>query len=297
MSPAVPRTTLPVEAGAGSLTLEDTTMWKWIKRSIVIGVAACAAGLFFFGTDAMSYVTSSSRAIKRAVKDSVPVEFEIKRARDLLDELIPEMHANLKIVAQEEVEVASLERELEHERKSIADERAKIQSLREGISGGATTYTAASRTYSRAQVIDELSRRFEHFRTAEQVLAGKEKLLDSRRAALDAAVKKLEKSRLARIELASQIESLEAQFRLVQAQSAGNGFRVEESKLSQTERLLTELRKRLEVAQRILAREARFVETIPVEEPVNAEALMEKIDHHFSKANAEACPKAAAVVY
>jgi hypothetical protein len=272
-------------------------MWKWIKRSIVIGVAACAAGLFFFGTDAMSYVTSSSRAIKRAVKDSVPIEFEIKRARDLLDELIPEMHANLKIVAQEEVEVASLERELEHERKSIADERGKIQSLRDGISGGAATYTAASRTYSRAQVIDELSRRFEHFRTAEQVLAGKEKLLDSRRAALDAAVKKLEKSRLARIELASQIESLEAQFRLVQAQSAGNGFRVEESKLSQTERLLTELRKRLEVAQRVLAREARFVETIPVEEPVNAEALMEKIDHHFSKANAEACPKAAAVVY
>jgi hypothetical protein len=87
-------------------------------------------------------------------------------------------------------------------------------------------------------VIDELSRRFEHFRTAEQVLAGKEKLLDSRRAALDAAVKKLEKSRIARIDLATQIESLEAQYRLVQAQSAGNGFRVEQSKLSQTERLL-----------------------------------------------------------
>jgi hypothetical protein len=265
-------------------------MWKWIKRSIVLAVAASAAGIFFFGTDALSYVTSSGRMIKKAVKESVPVEFEIKRARDMLDQLIPEMHANLKIVAEEEVEVASLERELERERKSIAGERVKIQSLREGISGGAATYTTASRTYSRAQVIDELSRRFEHFRTAEQVLAGKERLLESRRAALDAAIQKLEKTRLARIDLAAQIESLEAQFRLVQAQSAGNGFRVEETKLAQTERLLGDLRKRLEVAQRVLAREARFVEAIPVEEPVNAEALIEKIDQHFSNAQAEASP-------
>jgi hypothetical protein len=237
--------------------------------------------------------------IKQAVKDSVPIEFEIKRARDMLDELIPEMHGNLKIVAQEEVEVASLERELDLERKAVADERGRIQTLRDGLNGGAATCTFATRTYTRAQVIDELSRRFEHFRTAEQVVAGKEKLLESRHAALDAAVRKLDKTRLARIDLAAQIESLEAQFRLVQATSAGKGFQLEETKLGQTERLLGELRKRLEVAQRVLARESKFVETIPVEEPVNAEALIEKIDHHFSKAHAESAPPApaAAVAY
>lgn len=256
-----------------------------MKRS-VLAAALAGAGLFFvFGTDALSYVTSSGRMIKRAVKDSVPVEFEIKRARDMLDELIPEMHANLKIVAEEEVEVANLEKDLSREKKDLDGERAKIQTLRDGLSAGKASVQFASHSYSRTQVIEELSRRFEHFRTAENLITGKEKLLESRKAALDAAIRKLEKTRLARVELAAQIESLEAQFRLVQAQSAANGFRIDDSKLSQMERLLGELKKRLDVAQRVLARETKFVETIPIE-TVNEEGLIEKIDQHFTRGKA-----------
>jgi hypothetical protein len=262
-------------------------MWKWTKRLAMGLAAAVAAGLFFFGTDVFSYGSSSVRMLKKAVSDSVPVEFEIKRSRDLLDELIPEMHANIKLVAQEEVGVSNLEKELERERQALETERGRIQTLRDSLSGAEVSHRFGNRSYSRAQVLEELARRFEHFRTAELLIAGKEKLLENRRAALDAGIKKLEKTRLARLELAAQIESLEGQFRLIQAQSAGGEFRLDDSKLAQTERLLSSLRSRLEVAQRVLAREARFIEQIPVD-GVHEESLIDSVDRHFAGAKAAA---------
>lgn len=255
-------------------------MWKWMKRGALGLAVAGALSFFFFGRDALSYVLSSSRMVRDAVKDSVPVEFEIKRARDLLEELIPETHANLKLVAQEEVEVATLEEEVKREQKSVQDERCRIVTLRENVTTQKVSCQIGSRTFTRAQMIDELARSFEHFRTAEQVIDGQKKLLESRRAALDAAIQKLEKTRLARLDLSAQIESLESQFRLIQAQSHGTGFQVDTSKLAQTQKLLGDLRKRLDVAQRILAREARFTETIPVES-VSEDSLLERIDKHF----------------
>jgi len=258
-------------------------MWKWTKRAVLASFLVGAATIVFFGTDAFSYARSSARMLRRAAKESVPVEFEIKRARDMLEELIPETHANLKIVAEEEVEVAMLEKELVREHQNIEGERAKIQALRSGLETGAQNCKFSGQIYTRLQVVEELQRRFENFRTAEQVMAGKEKLLESRKAGLHAAVQKLEKTRLARVDLAAQIESLEAQFRLVQAQQDGNGFQIDDSKLAKTQRLLGDLKKRLEVAQRVLARESRFVEGIPVDPPISEETVIETVDKHFAR--------------
>ena len=261
-------------------------MWKWTKRAVVATAIVGGLGILCFGTDVFSYASSSVKSISDAVKESVPVEFEIRRARDMIDQLIPEMQAHLKVVAQEEVEVAHLEKELDRERQAIEGERVGIRTLREHLTTARISYRFSSRTYTRSQVIEELARRFEHFRTAEQMVAAREKLLLNRRVALDAAIKRLEKMRLARVELAAQIESLQAQFRLVQAQAASSEFHLDDSKLAQTQRMLDGLRKRLEVSQRVLAREARFIETIPVETE-SEESLLEKIDNHLDSVGSD----------
>jgi len=255
-------------------------MWKWTKRCALGAILAGVVGFVAFGFDLFSYGASSVRRLKERVSDSVPIEFEIQRARDLLEELIPEVHASLKIVAQEEVEVESLEKEIERERLAVGEERGRIAALREKLKTPQTSFHAGNRSYTRTDVAEELARRFEHCRTAEILLGSKESLLKNRRAALDAAIKKLDKTRGARVELAAQTEALEGQFRLLQAQSAGTSLQLDDSKLAQTERLLGSLKKRLEVAQRVLAREARFVEAIPVE-AVNEESLVESVDRYL----------------
>jgi hypothetical protein len=258
-------------------------LWKFVKRSVV-GVAVLGlAGFLVFGKELTSYVRSSGRAVQEAVEDSVPFEFQIQRARHMLDELVPELHANIKQVAQEQVEVAALVAEIDRERTSVSEERTKIARLRESLSGDRTTIRLDRATYRREQVVEELGRRFKQFQTAEVLLASKEKLLENRRQALASALEKLDRMRVARVELEAQIESLEGQFRLVQAEAGTSKFRFDDSKLAQIHKVIGDLRKRLDVAQQVLSHEARFIENIPVETP-DETSLLESIDAHLETA-------------
>jgi hypothetical protein len=244
------------------------------------------AGLLFFGKDLFSYAFSSGRMLKTAVKDTIPVQFEIQRARDLLEDLIPEMHANLRLVAEEEVEVASLEKKVVKEREWVAGERSEIQRLRKDLDVRPAAYAAGEGRDS----VDQLSQKFERFRTRELLLSGNEKLLQNRRRTLNAAIQRLEKTRLARVELAAQIEGLEGQFHLLQAQGSSCDLRLNDTKLAQTQRLLGDLKKRLEVAQRVLEREASITDPSPAPS-VTPERLKDEIDTHFSTGGPKPTPE------
>lgn len=257
-------------------------MWKWIKRTVV-GVAALAAlGFVLLGTEAYSYVKTSGRMVQEKFEENIPFEIQIQRARQMLDELVPEMHANIKQVAREQVEIAALERELAGERESVGEERAKVAKMRSLVDEDRTSYRIGFATYTRDQLVDELGRRFKHFQTAEVLVASKEKLLENRRRALAAALDKLEKTRVARVELEAQIEGLETQFRLVQAEASTSDFALDDSKLAQINRVLGDLRKRLEVSEKVLAHESRFIENIPID-AVDETSLLEEIDSHFAE--------------
>ncbi len=63
---------------------------KWFKRCLIGGLGLFIAGCLVFGKDVVSYVRSSAKSVQSAVKDAVPIEFELRRARDLLEEILPE---------------------------------------------------------------------------------------------------------------------------------------------------------------------------------------------------------------
>ncbi|HLU48541.1 MAG TPA: hypothetical protein VK116_10670 [Planctomycetota bacterium] len=257
-------------------------MWKWIKRS-VLGVAlATALGFLFFGSQLFSYVKASKRMVQESIAESVPFEYKLKQARLMLEDLVPEMHASIKEIASEQVDIASLERELEEERKSVSDERQKIAKLRDLAGESRTSYRIGYATYSRDQLLEELSRRFKHFQTAEVLVASKEKLLENRRRSLAAALEKLERMRIARVEVEAQIEALETQHRLLQNEAKASRLELDDSKLAQVEKLIGDLRRRLEVSEKVLSHEARFIEQIPIE-PLDEAQLLEEIDLHLSE--------------
>lgn len=81
---------------------------KTVKYGIIGACGLAIAGGVVFGTDLFSYMGTSARMVRTAMKDAVPVEFELTRARNLLEDIIPEMQANVRLIAQEEVEVGDL---------------------------------------------------------------------------------------------------------------------------------------------------------------------------------------------
>lgn len=254
-------------------------MFKLVKWALIGGVVVVGLGALFFGTDLFSYAFTSGRMLKTAVNDSIPIQFEIQRARDLLEGLIPEMHANLRIVAQEEVELAGLEKDVTREHEALASQRGQIQKMRNELNIQPASYAPEG---SQKSALEDLSLRFERFRASELLYAEREKLLSNRRKSLQAAIQKLERTRFARVQLAAQIENLESQVRILQAQGSSAQIQIDDTKLAQTQRLLGDLKKRLEVAQKVLEKEVQFSD-MPPAPSITAENLAEQIDTHFHK--------------
>jgi hypothetical protein len=241
-------------------------------------------GGMLFGKDIISYAKSSAKGVRAAVKDSVPIEFELRRARDLLEEIIPEMQTNIRVIATEQVEIAALKGEIAKNREGLDGEQSKIKTLRLALEQPRAQYAFAGRNYSHDEVKHDLAARFERFKESEVVLASKIKVLESRERSLDAAQQMLEKTASQKRILESKIEALTGQYRLVKAASTGAQFQMDNSKLAQTEKLIAQIQKRLDVAERVLAAESKFVESIPVDTVVEAD-LMAQVDQYFDSRN------------
>ncbi|MEN6578504.1 MAG: hypothetical protein ABFD90_19320 [Phycisphaerales bacterium] len=256
---------------------------RWAKYGVMGVVGLGLVGGIIFGKDMVSYVKSSAKGVRTAVKDSVPIEFELRRARDMVEEIIPEMHANIRLIAQEEVEVAALKGEIAKGQEALKDEESKIKTLRVALEQPRVEYTFAGRNYGRSEVKTDLAARFERYKDSEMVLASKVKLLDNREKQLTGAMQMLEKTKSQKRLLEDRIETLASQYRLVKAASVGSQFQLDSSKIAQTEKLISEIQKRLDVAERVLAHESKFVEAIPVDavDAVPETDLVAQVDDYF----------------
>lgn len=254
---------------------------RMIKYGIVgaVGVVVLTGALF--GRDAASYLHSSAKSVQTAVKDAVPIEFELRRARDLLEEIIPEMHANVRLIAAEEVEIESLKADIHRSQRELSEQKQRVAVLRDAVAAEHTTYSFDGRQYSFHRVKEELARNFDRLKEAQVVLAGKKRLLQTRENSLDAAVKMLEQTRTRKVQLESQIQALASQYRLVKAASAGSRVQIDHSKLAQTEKLIRQIKKRLDVAERVLAHDSRFVEPMAID-VINEAELLQEVDAYLT---------------
>jgi TolA-binding protein len=240
-----------------------------------------------FGGEALSYIRTAGRQMRQSVNDKIPVEFQLRRARDLLGDILPEMQANVRVMAQQEVEIEAVREDIDQSQKSLTEEAGRIKILREAVTSGRSSFTLSGLTYSRDQLVSELSRRFDRYREAEQILAAKRKLLDNRRQALAAAEQQLDQMRVRKVALESQVESLTGQYRLVQAASSNSRVQVDPGKLAQAEHLVSEIRQQLNVAEHVLAREAKFTMPVPVDS-IDPQDLVARVERHFGGGSTEA---------
>jgi predicted nucleic acid-binding Zn-ribbon protein len=254
---------------------------RFMKYGAMGAAGLCLVGGLFFGRDAASYVYSSVKSVQTAVKDAVPVEFELQRARDLLENIIPEMQANVRLIAQEEVEIATLKDDIEQNRRSLSEERIRVVKLRDALATPKVTYTLGGNDYTPQQVKEELARSFDRYKEAEVVLAGKQRLMETRQKSLQAAIQMLERTKSQKVRLEDQIQALDSQYRLGQAASGGSKGQIDNTKLAPTEKLIRQIRNRLDVAERVLAHEARFVQPIAID-TIDEKDLLAQVDEYMN---------------
>jgi len=156
------------------------------KKSFVLGAGVVLLLALFFGR---SHVLTTIGMVKQSVKDSVPIDFEIKRARQMIKDLRPKIEQNLQMVVQEEVLVSQLEDYVVELDERLTKQRDQIVRLKDdldrGSSSGVFVYTNGN--FTTKQVRADLASRFTRFKTEAATLESQKQILAARQQGLQAA--------------------------------------------------------------------------------------------------------------
>jgi hypothetical protein len=255
-----------------------------IRKSLITAAGVSLLAVLFFGRDAFSYVSTSFGWMKDSVKSSVPVEFEIERARRMVKNLVPDIRKNMHVIAQEEVEIERLDKEIAKTETVMAREKAEILKLKEDLAAKQPTYQYGGRIFTVSHVKLDLANRFERYKTHDATLASLRDIQKARRAGLDAARQKLENMLAAKRQLEVDVEQLEAQYKMVEVAQTLSEHNIDDSQLGRVKELIGDIRTRLKVAERLASTPIVDGE-ISVAADAEVEDIVEHVTEYFSSSN------------
>ncbi len=258
-----------------------------IKKTLFVGAAVLLLVTLFAGSGMVSYVSTAFDKVEDQFKRSVPVKFEIDRAREMLRELDPEIKKNMHMIAREEVELAKLERQLEDNETQLAKSREDILRLKTDLESGNSHFVYAGRSYSAVEVKSDLSNRFQHHTTMEATVDQLRQVLHARQNGLHAAREKLEGMLAAKRQLAVDIENLVARQKMIEVAQTTSQFNFDDSQLSRTRDLVNEIGTRLDVTEKLMNQHVQLADRIPLdaEDAAGSEDVLDSITRHFSDQN------------
>lgn len=256
------------------------------KKLALITVLGTGSAIALAATGAWSYVRTGVHTASESVRDNVPIEWEIKRARQMITDLKPEIERNVRVVAREEVAVEHLSEEITAKETLLAKSRNDIMRLKGDLETGSVHFVYAGRNYSEDQVREDLSNRFKQFQVYEQTTDKLKQVLAAREKNLDAARRKLDGMLAAKRELEVEIENIQARLTMVEVAQTTSAVALDDSQLSGARKVLDELRTRIDVAERMVASEGALEGTIQLEEPTSSDLLNEIADY-FGEGRAE----------
>ena len=262
-----------------------------LKKLVVGSAVALALGTFVFGRDVVSYVSTGFHSLRSAVKSEVPIEFEIQRARTMVDQLVPDIRQCMHVIAEQQVDIEHLNASLAKKDVDIGKQREALLTLRADLGSGKSVFVYAGRNYQMQDVKRDLATRFERFKAAEDILAADRKILSAREQTLQANREKLEGMLQARKELEVKLEQLQARLQTVRAAETVSTLAIDDSSLSHARTLLTELNKQLDIKEKLLDAEGKFTGLIPVETtstPAVPDDIGHRIDAYFQGADGPA---------
>ncbi len=225
----------------------------WIRIIAGGSMAMCGAlfvGLLMFGTELPSYLANAAGSVRSDLKESIPLEFELQRARDMLDDLMPEIHSKIQRVAQAEVEIKSLTNQIRRNELRLGHRAHKLQSMRKALEARLQSIDFVGD--ERQRQLQRLSVAFDQYKESEALLASQRGLLDARADSLRAARDALEDYRSQKALIEQKIQSLTTRHQLVQAQSELKSMSKNSNDLTRIDELLTDVEVRIDIASRIL---------------------------------------------
>ncbi len=262
-----------------------------VKKGVIGAALGAGALLLVFGTRAPSYVKTAFTKVRRDVRASVPLPFDIERTREEIASLEPAIRDNIEKLARAEVDLEHLDKEIATIRTNLGAEKTAMLTLRESLKSGEYRLAGhGSVAYTEDEVKTDLARRFDSYNNVMKILEAKEATYKAKQNEIVAFRKQLETTVAERKKLSIKLDEIEARLSQIEAARATNEFHFDGGALSHAREAVSDLEKRLDVMTRAAEMEGRLVETgVPVQVEPTRDVVRE-IDAAFAPEAAEEAP-------
>jgi len=258
-----------------------------IKKLVFVAVAV-VAGLFLLNTTNLgSYASTAWKKVRASCSKQVPLEFEIERVRNEIAHLGPDMKDHLRAIADETVKVENLREEIASTRTQLVKQKENILAMRKDVdeSKGKKTIWYGEREFPVSRVKDKLTRDFASYQHCEEALKNKERLLESKGAALSTAKEQLTSMRSRKEELEVEVARLESDLKNLRLAQTRSNFQLDDTRLARINQSLASIRDRLKADNIVQDQEGKFANDleIQVEKKVKTAEVLKQIDDYFGK--------------
>ncbi|HMO14532.1 MAG TPA: hypothetical protein PKD64_09035 [Pirellulaceae bacterium] len=256
-----------------------------IKKTAIVSAGAILLLALLFGKNLVPYAKTAFERARNVVNENVPVEFQLDAARKQLNSIEQEKTRLLHQIAKEQVAIANIEKHLNEQQAQLDVQHANIMRLRNHVESGETHFVSYNRKYTTSHVKEDLAKRFANFKVANETLQKTGQMLDARRQNLESTKSKLDQMNAEKQSLALEIENLQARMTMLDVAKQSNSITVNNSPVSQTRRMVDEIKARLDVEEEFLALTPSYAGSIPMagEAELDAENILEEIDIYFTK--------------
>ncbi|MFK8111950.1 MAG: hypothetical protein AB8B91_07095 [Rubripirellula sp.] len=253
-----------------------------MKKLVLTGGALALLSSIGMGVPLFSYARCGVNYLKESTSDAMPMEWELKRARQMIADLNPEIEVNAKRIAREKVEVARLEKQVGETETRLAKTQSDIERLSEDLRSENQYYTYGDRTYTSVQVKNDLSNRFKRFKTRRATADKLEQMLNAREASLKAAHERMEAMLSAKRQVEVEVENLQARLGALRVAQTSSELNLDDSQLAKTRELLDEIAVRIDVEEETMSVDVEYFGggEIDLDEP-SGEDLLDEISSYF----------------
>lgn len=256
--------------------------------------------ILLFGRDVISYVATTGDQVSDAVRSQIPIDFEIERAKNMIEDLTPQIRNSMVALAREEIAIENLDAEVYKLGAEHAQAKVRLTSLQSQLETDRDEFTIGTTTYTATEFTKVAETRFERFKTQGETLANRRNTLAARRQAWTSARKQLDELVSAKDQLLAEIESLEAREQMNAVARANNEMSLaslDDTRLTRTRDLIRDIETRIRVEERLTATEQHFMDGVsPVVDAVHSNSeqdvirrseVAEKISNYFANSDVE----------
>ena len=226
--------------------LPSTNRRRWIKEMVAIG-ALLGGLLSLFGGHLTTLFRRHAGTAQNSVRDALPLELEIERARGFVTSLIPGIRRNHEVIIREQFEVEELRSAIATTRDALQTQHEEIKTLRSELTPLPSDLSPTKRGGGDAR--RKLRHHFALYQSTEAALNALQQLVRSREASLaEAQVAQTEALRKKR-EFETEVIGFEARLAALRVQNRGSAVPIDTVKIKEAEEVLRYIRKRLTITE------------------------------------------------